>query len=636
MTRLRDLDDAAFRAAYDCGRFDATVLANRFTYLLDHMCSRLLACAFSPVLRDFYDFAATLTGPPDIDWPTPVVSKSLAAFTGTMMDAVRTTITEYGLERLGEGDVIIANDPYRIGTHVNDLLFIRPVFFEGRLSGFVNIKAHQLDMGGSVPGGFSAAKTNVYENGLVLSPRALMKAGAPVAESWSLIFDNVRFAELLRLDMQTIVACLDLGERMMIETLERYGRPAMLGAMRYVCDADAERIGDAIARLPDGDWRGEALLDCDGMDASEEYPVRCAIRKRGRRMEIDLSGTARQARTSINGTWADTKSTVGIVLKYLFDPDGRWTSGCYRDVDIVLPDGAICSALPPDGVVFAYGESTNGLVVAMFEAIAGALGQGAVAGDMGSPNMHSATGVTPHGQPWISMGIGGGERGGWGATRAGDADNYTTFYQANGIDPALEVAEAETPVVVMRREYVADSGGPGLNRGGATVLKDSLWQAPTDHHLFILRFKKATGVGVQGGQDGAPGGVWLWPAADGKPAQIGADDYAGAVAVGGRINAATNRPDPAGPWSYFGREKVWKTDAGATFRYLTNGGGGWGDPLARAPDRVLRDVRDGYVSVAGAARDYGVAVIGDPDADPEGLRIDAAETARLREARRAA
>ena len=101
-------------------------------------------------------------------------------FTGTMTDSVRNTIEEYGIERLEDGDVIVANDPYRNGTHVNDLLFSRPVFHDGALVAFVNLKAHQLDMGGIVPGGFSVAKRNFYENGLVLSPRALFRAGEPV------------------------------------------------------------------------------------------------------------------------------------------------------------------------------------------------------------------------------------------------------------------------------------------------------------------------------------------------------------------------------------------------------------------------------------------------------------------------
>ena len=138
--------------------------------------------------------------------------------------------------------MIIANDPYRTGTHVNDLLFIRPVFAGSEIVAFVTLKAHHLDMGGSVPGGFSTQKANLYEDGLVVSPRALYKAGKPVQETWTLIFDNSRFGDLLFPDMQTICSNLDLGERLLSETVERYGPEAVLGAMTYVCDAGAERM----------------------------------------------------------------------------------------------------------------------------------------------------------------------------------------------------------------------------------------------------------------------------------------------------------------------------------------------------------------------------------------------------------
>ena len=626
---LRTLDDAAFRARYGCTRFDATVLGNRFAYILEHFCSKLLACAFSPVLRDFYDFAATLTGPPERQYPTPVVSQSFIAFTGTMTESIRNTIEEYGPERLEAGDVIVANDPYRTGTHVNDLLFIRPVFCDGRLSGFVNLKCHQLDMGGSVPGGFSATKTSSYENGLVLSPRALMKAGRAVDETWTLIFDNARFADLLRRDMLTIIACLDMGERLLGESMARYGRDGVLGAMDYVCDADAERITEALKALPDGDWRGEALLDCDGLDDGEEYPVRCLLRKRGGRLEVDLSDSARQARTSINGTYLDAKTVVGVVLKYLLDPHGGFTSGCYRPVDILIPDGAVFSALPPDGVVFAYGESTNALLTAMFAALAEPLGAGAVGGDTGAPNLHSAFGAGERG-PWISIGVGGGERGPWGGSSAGDGDSYSIFMSANSIDPSIETAEAEQPLLIMRREYLPDTAGAGLHRGGAAVLKDTRWRLPAAHNMFTLRFKRPTGVGVHGGVDGALGGVWLWPHPPGEGGQWPIESWGDAIGVAGRMAADTQAPSASGDWRYFGREKLWRTDPGATFRYLSNGGGGWGDPRARDPEAVLRDVRNGYVSIVGAARDYGVAIVGAPDHDPERLSIDEAETARLR------
>jgi N-methylhydantoinase B len=612
LTAIRDLSPDEFEQRYGCDRFTATVLTNRFGYAVEHMCARLLTSAFSPILRDFYDFAATITGPASVGWPTPAMSASIVLFTGTMADSVRNTVEEYGVERLEPGDVIVANDPYRNGTHVNDLLFVRPVFHAGDLAGFVNMKAHQLDMGGVIPAGFSIAKKNVYENGLVLSPRALFRAGDAVQETWSLIFDNVRFGEILAPDMLSIVAELDLGERLLGETIERYGVPAVHGAMTYACDAAAERMSAALAAIPDGTWVGEDLIDCDAAGDDEEYRVRVTVTKRGGRAEVDFSGTSRQARTCINATPLDAKTTVGIAFKYLFDPEGWFTSGAMRAVDLVIPEGTVVSALPPDGAVFAYWEQSQVMLSALLRALAQGVGEAAIAGDRGSADIHSANGARPDGSPWISAAQVGGEIGAYGGNRHGDADSQMLSYQANGIGVAVESVESEVPVVVLRHEPVPDTAGAGYNRGGASMLRDTLWLSDAQHHLMSLRYKRAPGFGVHGGGDGATGGIWMTDETGGETHVAGMDD---------------------GVYRYPYRVPFWETRSGARLRYVTAGGGGWGKPFEREPERVLRDVRDGYVTIEGAARDYGVVVTGDPERDPEGIGVDVEATERLRSGR---
>jgi len=635
---IRELSHEQFAQRYGCDRFTATVLASRFGYVVEHMCSRVLTAAFSPILRDFYDFAATLTGPPDRGYPTPAMSASILLFTGTMTDSVRNTVEEYGVERLQPGDVIVANDPYRNGTHVNDMLFTRPVFHEGRLACFVNMKAHQLDMGGVVPGGFSLAKRNVYENGLVLAPQALFRAGKPVHETWSLIFDNVRFGAILAPDMLTCVAELELGERMLLESIGRYGLDAVLGAMVYVCDASAERMAVALAEIPDGDWVGEDLADCDAVADDEEYLVRVCIRKRGSRAEVDFSGTSRQARSAINATALDAKTSVGVAFKSLFDPHGWFTSGTTRPIDIVMPEGTVISALPPDGAVFAYWEQSQVILSALLRALAQAVGPAAIAGDRGSANIHLANGLRADGQPWISAAQVGGEIGPFGANRYGDADSQMLSYQANGIGVAVEAIESDAPVVVLRHEIVADSAGAGLFRGGAAMLRDSLWRRAAQHHLMSLHFKLAPGFGVNGAGDGRSGGIWLWDEGEREPAlsTAGPGSYADATPVGGVLDPRTLEPAPDGVFQYPYRVPFWETGPDAVLRYVTCAGGGWGSALERDPELVKRDVRDGYVTIAGAARDYGVVLSGDPEWDPEGVALDLEATERLRASMRGA
>jgi N-methylhydantoinase B len=367
-----------------------------------------------------------------------------------------------------------------------------------------------------------------------------------------------------------------------------------------------------------------------------EYRIKLRITKSADRIELDFSGTSPQARTSINAGILDTKTAVGVALKFLIDPATPFTSGAYRPIDIVLPAGTFISATPPDGAVFLYWESTGPVVLAVFRALEKALGRKAVGGDYGSLNIHNANGVLADGTPWVTTAQCGGEHGPWGATEAGDADSYSVVYQANNLDPATEAIESELPAVVLRKEYAPDSGGAGDNRGGAAVLKDTLYLTDAEHWSSPLHTKSASGVGVYGGSAGALGATWVFhPDYKNVPREknlIGTDAsvYAGATPVAGMLDPATKTVDPDGEYFYFASTPVWHTKSNAVFRYLTNGGGGWGSPLHRDPERVCRDVRDEYVTIEGAFRDYGVVIAGDPHSDPENLKIDHEATARRR------
>lgn len=639
-TALRDLDDAAFQDRYNCDRFTATVLSNRMRYILEHLSTRILTNAFSPVLRDWYDFNATISGPPELNYQMPAVGNSLAAFFGSMSEAVRITIEEFGPDELRPGDIIAANDPYRVGTHVNDVCFIRPVFAGDRIVSFVSVKAHQLDIGGTVPGGFSATKNNVFENGLVLAPILLYRDNKPVKSTFNLLFDNARFGGIILPDIKTIDQSLRFGERLILESVERYGVEAYFGAIKYAVDSSAESMATALCTIADGTYHGVGYIDADAVDQTREYEIHLALTKFGDRLEVDFSGTSPQARTSINAAALDAKSAVVMALKFLIDPTTPYTSGAFRNIDVVLPAGTVVSATPPDGAIFMYWEATQPLMKAVFAALDTALGRNAVAGDFGSMGIHNAYGLTDSGLPWASMAVGGGEHGPWGATKGGDADSYQSFYQANGIDPAIESIETDNPVVILRREYVEDSAGAGSHRGGAAVRKDTMYLTAAEHWTTLLSTKKAPGIGVYGGSDGKAGAAWLFPGgivdvAD-RQSLVGTDDdtYAAATPVTGVLDPETKVLDPLGHYFYYGDNPIWKTTPNSIFRYQTCAGGGWGKAWERDPERVLGDVRNRYVSIAGAEQDYGVVIIGDPVRDPEGLVLDLERTDLMRSGRR--
>ena len=634
--RLRDFTEDQFTAAYDCDRFTAMVLSNRLRYTVDHMSTGLAYSAFSPIIRDWYDFAITISGPPDMDYPMPAVSSSLLVFLGTMEDAVRNTIEEYGVKNLKPGDVLLCNDPYRVGTHVNDTCFIRPVFHNGKPIAFVNARAHQLDMGGVTPGGFSGTKANAYENGLVLGPMLLFEHDKPLRSTFSLVFDNTRFAGFLQPDFMTMAEQLKLGERLLLESIERYGEAAYRGTVRYCCDASAEAMSDALERIPDGDYYAEEPIDADGAGDDEPIIIRAKIVKRSGRVEVDCSGSSRQARTCINAGPLDTKTAVGAAFKLLLDRHTPFSSGAYRPIDIVVPPGTVLSAMPPDGAIMLYWEVTQALLTAINRSLSEVLGNDAFGGDYGGVAVHNAHGVNADGTPWQNIAIVGGEHGPWGADQYHDGESYTVTYMVNGLDPATEAMEQDSPVLLLRKEYVIDSGGAGHNRGGAAVLKDAYWETDGEHYSIPIRLKKGTGNGVQGGMTGRAGACWFFDPEDealkgsGRLLPVAENIYANTTPIAGVLNPTTKAPDPAGEYYYFARQHVWQTRAGAATRYITNGGGGWGDPTTREPERVLADVRNEYVSIEAAKNIYQVAIVGDPALDPEGLAVDFAATAKLR------
>jgi N-methylhydantoinase B len=638
---IKELSSEEFALAYGCNIFTATLLGNGYKYMSQRMCRGLQHTAFSIILRDWYDVGAALAGPPDMGYPMVAVSDSVMTLIGTIPDGVRNTVEEFGPEELRPGDVVVCNDPQRIGTHAQDCIFVRPVYWEGAIVAFISMKIHLIDMGGTVPGGFSGTKRNKFEDGLLLPPMLLYHNDKPLRPTWQLFFDNTRFGEILLTDIKAAYQNMLMGEREVLKTIERYGLRAFHGAMRYVLDATEESMRLALSRIPDGDYEAVQMTDCDAVDDHEEYPIYFKIKKRGDRAEIDFSGTHRQARTSINASSLDTKCAVMVAMKYALDPRSPVTSAAMVPFDMVLPAGTVLRALPPDGAICMYFESSEGVLTATLEALAPALGEDAIAGCYGCLTMHTSNGVYPDGRPWITVGQVGGEHGPLGATKAGDGVNGCSSYFGNSFDPATEAIELDTPVILLRKENLTDSAGAGMYRGGLARVTDFILPTDCDSYSMPLHYKVPTGFGVRGGKTGVTGGVWTWSPADydlkreKKLLSLDADAYEKSKVMAGVIDPETRCVDrEKGEYFYplrsLGFKSSYRNVPGTIWRYITNSAGGYGDPLERDVGAVKRDVRNEYVSVEGARRDYGVVVKGDPHWDPENLEVDIEATAKLR------
>lgn len=640
--RLRDMTDSEFAERYASERFTATVLSNRFAYVIDNIKDQLMRTAFSPIVRGS-DFAAGLSGPPEIGWPMAAVSQTVPLHVGSIPDAVRITLEEYGLDDLSTGDLIACNDYYRVGTHLNDVVFIRPLILDGRLIGALALRCHQIDIGGKAPGGFQASKMNRYEDGLTIPPTRLFRDGKPVKEAIKLFFSNTRFGPLLYQDMQTINACLKMGESLIFDSVEKYGIDAYLGALRYTDDVSAETMQIALSKLPDGVYEGEEVLDTDFLANSPEYRIKMRINKRGGRAEVDLSGSSSAARSALNSSWPDARTGIVLGLKCLIDRHSRYTSGSLRPIDVVLPPNSIVNPDPPHACMY-YFEVVLSMIMAVFNTLNDALGEEAVAHDSGPQGIGTVSGATDDGM--AEMLFSGAYKLGpdtghsstpWGGSRAGDGMSFAMTHPFNvrmSVDEAVHNPSATLSAVTISSGIMPDSGGPGRHRGGTGRYHDELWLLPTRQSSTNVRTKRPR-PGVFGGEPGRLGGVWLWTGDTNTfgfdlqlPAALHDPMYAQSTPLIGTLDPLTHEPSATG--QYFTSEVAVAAPVGSVVRTVTNGAGGWGDPFTREVHKVVEDVRDGYVTVGGAARDYGVVIVGDPEWDPEGLVVDDAGTAALR------
>jgi N-methylhydantoinase B len=501
-----------------------------------------------------------------------------------------------------------------------------------------------MDLGGIAPGGFQIAKRNRYEDGLALPPVKLFSRGKPVSEIAKLFMTNTRTGPLTYHETHTIYACLEMGEQLIRDSIEKYGKAAYLGAINYTDDVSAEMMGVALISLPDGIYEGEEIIDTDFLPDSPEYRIRMKINKRGGRAEVDLSGSSTAARSALNSSWPNARPGVVLGLKALIDRHSRYTSGSMRPMDILLPADSIVNPNYPHACQY-YHEIVISMINAVFNTLNPVLGVDAVAHDGGGWSTNSVSGITEDGLAEVPYSgayklgpLDGGGTAPWGGSRHGDGLSSNDTLPFN-VRPDRDEIVANAGLVPLTAVAVGfglmpDTGGPGKYRGGVGTYRDTKWLCRTTQSCTSPRARQPS-PGVHGGQPGRLGAAWVWSSDDVTidlenplPVTMHHSIYCKATPVLGVLDPITFEVDPHG--RYYSCETSIPAPPGSVVRSVSHGAGGWGDPFTRDPRRVLRDVRDGYVTTLGAQRDYGVLVIGDHDEDPEGLTIDWAATQALR------
>ncbi|MEK6709907.1 MAG: hydantoinase B/oxoprolinase family protein [Nitrospinota bacterium] len=515
--------------------------------------------------------------------------------TGRPVTASVLPLIESGAARgLGPGDLLFWNDAHLGGSvgRPAEVGCCAPVWHRGELAGFFLAAAHHEDLGGVSAGSFSSTATQVFQEGIILPPLKLWEGGKWNETALGLLLRNSRRREDLMADLEAQAAAARGGAARLAEAMERLGAEAFLETLGGLLENARRSARETLlAQLPDGAWSMEDHIETDGVDPGRVHTLRLRLTKGNGRLRLDLRGASAQARGPIN--WpaqrdggAFLKMWLAPVLQQLGGED--WNEGFAPLVEIVFPEGG--SLITPS---FPAATNMGALTLQRLRSLLlGALGsatRGRAPADQEGGHWWGLRGRDPKGRFFLfrePLGAGTGARPG------GDGQDGLLLPPA-GLSLWAEEFEEEFPARVERFALAEDSGGAGRHRGGLGLVKEV--RLLCDCEVFALSDRSYLSPwGVNGGR---AGGRFSITSSPGTPVAREAPALGGGLAL---------------------RE-------GDLLRVVTTGGGGWGDPLEREPERVREDVLQGKVSMDQAMRHYGVIL------NPETLRLDPPGTSAFRQ-----
>ena len=506
----------------------------------------------------------------------------LSAFEHLVPDAIR----RYGAERLGPGDALVTNEPYPGGAHLNDITLISPVHCDGLLLGYVANLAHHVDVGGGAPASVGAFR-EVFQEGIIIPPVKLVDAGRITADVFQLILAQIRSKRETAGDFRAQVAANASGVRALAALVGRYGVDTIVCYMDDLIEYAEQRTRAAVVTLPQGTFTAEGTVDNDGFT---DRPVRLvtAVTINEDGILFDFTGSDPQRRAPVNSTYGQTFSACAYVLKSLVGPDVPVNAGFYRFVRVTAPPGTVANCVPPAPVVGGW-ETAARVTDLIFKALAPALPTRSPSGTKAMICHVGFGGLDPRTNEYYCFleTIGGG----YGGRYNSDGPDAVQVHGQNTENAPIEETELNYPVRIARYELVNDSDGAGRFRGGLGLRRDYLFadQAVT---FTILADRDREGPwGLFGGLPGRRAEYVLNPDREARS---------------------------------LGSKTTLELQPGDVVSYRTCGGGGYGRPQERDPERVLRDVRDRKVSISRAREVYLVAI------DAATGKVDATETARAR------
>ena len=543
------------------------VVRNGLDSLVDEMAITVMRTAYSGVVRDALDYSTAFCA---ADGQVIAQGLTIMLHLGSFPAAINSVLTKFD-GRIKPGDVFILNDPYTSGgIHLPDVYIIKPIFATNTLRGFVGVVAHQADIGGLVPGSNSTESVDIYQEGLRIPTSKLYDAGKPNEAIFDFIATNVRLPVQVRGDMRSQLAACDIGERAVLDLIDKYGADNLTKYFDTLLDYSEQRARSEIKALPDGTFKFEDFIDADNI---EEGPVKIAVKIdiKGDDIFVDLSGSSPQVPAGINSPIPFTRAAIYGAVRLIMDPDIPNAAGYHRPIHINVPEGTVVNPVHPAPVA-ARGITGFRTMDAVLGALAQAMPDRVPADGEGGNTLISIGGTRSDGSPYALVDFFGGARGGGPKS---DGSEGVSHPASNLASSPVEILEVENPIVVDEYALIQDSGGAGKFRGAQSYVKQITNIG--DKATLQLRSdkRKFPPYGLQGGSSGAPSMNILNPGHEEK-----------LLPTLAQVELPSN----------------------GVIRHKMAGGGGWGNPLNRDPKKVLMDVLNHKVSLSKAKEDYGVII----------------------------
>jgi N-methylhydantoinase B len=565
------------------------VLRNGLDAIADEMAYTIVRSARSTMIKDCMDYSAALcTAKGDLIAQALNIPLMMCA----IPDALQATLRKWG-EEVRVGDCFILSDPYEGGSHLPDIFMFTPVFAGERLIAFSSTCAHHTDVGGMAPGSAASDATEIFQEGLRIPILKLYEEGRRNRTLYEIIERNVRFPRILLGDLEAQRSACLIGEREALRLARRYGVETFLAGMEALLDYSERLCREEIRAFPDGLYEFTDYLDEDGLDP-DPIPIRLRLAIEGDRVRADFSESAPQVRGSLNCSLSFTKACVFTAVKCFCRADFPPNSGFFRPIEVAAPEGTVLNVAFP-GATFMRGLTGYRVNNTLFGALAQAMPKRAIAADEGGTSIILMEGRDSQNERFLYMET---VSGTWGARASLDGIDCASNVTGLQSNTPVEVLETEYPIEVTQYSFVPDSGGAGRHRGGLGLIREYRYLAEKGTLQIRADRVRFAPYGLFGGLPGGKSANYF-------------DPYGKNLCLEAKVK---RRP----------------IQRGEVVRHIMAGGGGLGWPFEREIGDVVRDVRDGKVSLQAARDIYGVAV------DPETFQADEEETARLRARLRAA